>query len=142
MSRTTAFGPGTLTIGTGDDDFACEVIGGKVTHAYDELRPARRVLCGTEQPATQRRTDGLGFELVNDLTSSGLYSYLLAHDLAAVPFTFTPNTDDGASWAGTVVLTLPGEIGAAEYGEDLTSSVEWAGVGTFTHTPSTPEPAP
>lgn len=141
MSKTTAFGPGTLTIGEPGTDYACEVLGGNVTHAYDELRAARRTLCGTEQPATQRRADGLTFELVNDLSADGLYAYLLANDLGAVPFTYTPNNDTGGTWDGTIVLTLPATIGAGEYGEDVSSSVEWAGVGTFTYTPAA-DPAP
>jgi hypothetical protein len=132
----TMFGPGTVTVGAAPLEFSCEVLGGKVTHAYEDVGESRTMLCGTVRPASKTRTDGLAFELENDLTAAGLYSYLLANDLTSQPFVYTPNTADAASWAGSVQLTLPAEIGADQFGSPIVSAVEWAGVGAFTFTPA------
>jgi hypothetical protein len=137
MAASVPFGPGTMTIGATPLAFDCEVLGGKVTHTYAEVGAARTMLCGTERPVSQKRTDGLTFNLENDLTASGLYQYLITNDLTEVPFTYEPNTDNGASWAGTVQLTLPADIGADEFGAPIISSVSWAGVGAFTFTAGT-----
>jgi len=133
----TVFGPGTITLGATPLDFSCEVLGGKVTHNYEEIGTARTPLCGTERPATKKRTDGLAFNLENDLTAAGLYQYLMTNDLTTVPFVYTPNTAAAASWAGSVQLQLPADVGADEFGSPIVSAVEWAGVGPFTFTPAT-----
>lgn len=137
MAASVPFGPGTVTIGTTPLDFTCEVLGGKVTHAYEDVGEARTMLCGTVRPATKTRTDGLAFELENDLGAAGLYAYLVTNDLTEVVFDYTPNTANGASWDGTVQLTLPSEIGADQFGSPIVSAVEWAGVGGFNFTPAT-----
>jgi len=126
-----------MTLGATPQSFDCEVLGGKVTHAYEDVGEARTMLCGDSRPASKSRTDGLAFDLENDLASSGLYAYLTQHDLEEVPFEFVPNTPNGAEWTGTVQLTLPAEIGAGAFGEPIVSSVEWAGVGAFTFTAAT-----
>ena len=61
----------------------------------------------------------------------------MTNDLTTVVFAYTPNTANGAKWAGSVQLTLPAEIGAGAFGEPIVSSVEWVGVGKFTFTQST-----
>lgn len=137
MATTVPFGPGTITLGATPLDFSCEVLGGRVTHTYEEVGETRTMLCGTAKPSSKSRTDGLSFDLENDLTDTGMYSYLLANDLTEAAFVYTPNTADGASWAGTVQLVLPADIGADEFGAPIVSSVEFAGVGAFTFTPST-----
>lgn len=136
MSAFTVFGPGTIEIGeTGSEiDFAGEVLGGKVTHSYEDIGEARTMLDGTVRPASTRRTDGLAFEVENDLTAAGLYKVLYDGDATEVPFTYTPNTVGGATWAGTVKLSLPAEVGADEFGAPIVSTVELAGVGAFTFT--------
>lgn len=139
-----AFGPGTLKLGIIEDtltDFSCEVSGGKVTHAYEEVGESRTMLCGTTKPAAKIRTDGLSFSLENDLTAAGLYSFLLTNDLAEVFFAYIPETVGAASWEGKIQATLPSEIGADEFGSPIVSAVEWTGVGTFTFTAAT-TPAP
>lgn len=138
MAASTPFGPGTITIGaTTPLDFSCEVLGGKVTHAYEDVGEARTMLCGTERAASKKRTDGLSFALENDLSAAGLYAFLISNDLTEQSFDYTPNTAGGASWAGTVQLTLPTDIGADEFGSPIVSGVEWAGVGEFDFTPAT-----
>ena len=57
--------------------------------------------------------------------------------MTEIAFAYTPNTAAGAKWQGTIVATLPSEIGADEYGSPIVSSVDWAGVGAFTFTPAT-----
>lgn len=137
MAASVPFGPGTMTIGATPLAFECEVLGGRVTHAYEDVGESRTMLCGTARPASKKRTDGLSFALENDLSASGLYAYLVTNDLAEAPFAYEPNTANGATWTGTVQLTLPGDIGADEYGAPIVSAVEWGGVGLFTFTPAT-----
>jgi len=126
-----------MTIGTTPLSFDCEVLGGKVTHTYSDIGSARTMLCGDERPVSRKREDGLTFNLENDLTTTGLYAYLLANDLTEQPFEYTPNTANGAEWTGTVQLTLPADIGADEFNAPIISSVSWSGVGAFTFTPGT-----
>ena len=131
----TILGPGTLTVGNPGTDVSCEVLGGRITHEYEEVTARRTPLCGNEKPAARKRNDGLTFTLENDLTATGLYSWLLANDLTTQPFVFTPNTADGASWSGSFLATLPADVGADEFGAPLGSTVTWDGVGAFTFTP-------
>lgn len=142
MAAFTVFGPGTIEIGEvgAEADFAGEVLGGRVTHAYEEIGESRTMLDGTVRSASTKRTDGLAFTVENDLTAAGLYSTLFTGDGDEVPFTYTPNTAGAATWAGTVKLSLPGEVGADEFGAPIVSEVELAGVGAFTFTPETAAP--
>jgi hypothetical protein len=137
MAGSVPFGPGTMTIGATPYAFECEVLGGTVTHAYEDVGEARTMLCGTARPSSKSRTDGLTFNLENDLSATGLYAYLVENDLTEVPFAYEPNTASGATWTGTVQLTLPESIGADAFGSPIVSSVAWAGVGAFTFTPAT-----
>ena len=136
-------GPGTLELGlveTTLTDFSCEILGGKVTHTYEDVGDSRTMLCGTVRPASRTRVDGLGFTLENDLTAAGLYQFLLTNDLLEVFFAYTPNTAGAAAWDGKIQVTLPAEIGADEFGSPIVSEVEWTGVGAFTFTPATTTP--
>ena len=136
-SAFTVLGDGTLTLGTAPTDFSGEVLGATITHEYEDIGEERTMLDGTVRPAQQKRTDGFTASVENDLTASGLYQYLQTNDMAEVAFAFTPNTDDGAKWAGTVKLNLPASVGADEYGSPIVSDVEIKAVGTFTFTPAT-----
>jgi hypothetical protein len=128
----TALGPGTVSIGSTPLDFSCEVIGAKITHEYEETTEQRTRLCGDAVPAQTTRADGFTAELENDLSAAGLYAYLQTHDMESVEFTFTPSTAAGATWTGNVVLRLPSEIGADEFGAPIASSIEWPAVGLLT----------
>lgn len=129
-------GPGTLTLA--ENDYSCEVLGGSISHTYDEVGSSRTMLCGTERGSRRRLSDAAAFSLENDLTAAGLYQWLQSrqHDLAPVDFEYVPNTGDGAKWSGQIVPLLPGSIGADEYGAPIASDVEWPGVGRFTFTPA------
>lgn len=134
----TDFGPGTVTIGTAPLDFTCEVLGGSVTHAYEEVGQARRMMCGTEKAAKRTRSDGVTFQLETDLRESGLLAYLYTRDPDdpdPEPIAYTPHTETGASWAGTVVPLLPPDVGAGEYGAPITGTVTWPAVGHLDFTP-------
>lgn len=143
MPAATPLGPGTLELGLDEatlTDFSCEILGGKVTHAYEDVGDQRTMLCGTVRAASKVRTDGLGFTVENDLSAAGLYQFLLTNDLKDAFFSYTPNTAGAASWKGKVQATLPGEIGADEFGSPIVSEVEWLGVGAFTFTAATTAP--
>jgi hypothetical protein len=133
------FGPGTckFTIAAAEYPVETEVTGGSVKHSYSEVE-RKAVLADTVKPSPRllRDADALSLELLNDLSADGLYALIQAHDLETAQVTFTPNTPGAASWAGTVTLRLPDEIGASEWGEDITSTIELPAAGTFTFTPA------
>jgi hypothetical protein len=135
----TTLGPGTVKVGgdAGGVSFECEVIGATITHEYADS-DKRTMLCGDVRGGAAARSDGFTADLENDLSAAGLYAYLIAHDLEVQPFTFTPNTADGATWAGKVTLTLPDEVGADEFGAPLAGKITWAAAdtGRFTFTPT------
>lgn len=134
----TPLGPGTVTVGSSPLDFSCEVVGAKITHEYEEVSEQKTRLCGDVVAAQQERSDGFTADIENDLTAAGLYAYLQANDLTNQPFTFIPNTGVGAvtqaEWSGTVTVTLPGEVGADEFGQPIASSIEWTAVGALAFT--------
>lgn len=129
-------GPGTLTLGSTPVDFSCEMVGGQITHEYEEVSESRTRLCGDVIAASETRNDGFSGAVENDLTAAGMYKYLVDNDLQVVPFEFTPNNTAGAKWAGNIVAKLPGSIGADEFGAPIASEVEWAAVGNLTFTPA------
>lgn len=137
MAAFTVLGDGTLTLGETPQDFSGEVLGATITHEYEDIGNERTLLDGTVRPASQKRTDGFTASVESDLTATGLYQYLVTNDLDEVALAFTPNTADGAQWAGTVVATLPGSVGSDEYGAPIVADVELTGVGAFTFTPAT-----
>lgn len=140
MAAFTVLGDGTLTLGTAPTDFSAEVLGASVTHEYEEIGEARTMLDGSVRPAGQKRIDGFTASCENDLTAAGMYQYLMTNDSQEVAITFTPNTADGASWAGTVIARLPSSIGADEYGSPIVSDIELIAVGILTFTPATATP--
>lgn len=138
MSNHTKLGPGTVTVGTVPLDFSAECKGAKIIHNYEEIGEATTYLDGHTHSASEVRADAFGAQLDNDLGAAGLYAFLYTNDLTEQPLTYTPNTDEGAIWAGTVKLKLPDEIGADEFGSPIASEVEWPAAGKFTFTPGTP----
>lgn len=136
MASFTVLGDGLLTLGTTPSDFSGEVLGATVTHEYEDVGEARTMLDGTVRPAGQKRIDGFTASVENDLTASGLYNFLVTNDGTEQAFVFTPNTVDGASWTGTMVCRLPGDIGADEYGSPIVGEIELVAVGNLNFTPS------
>ena len=137
MAQFTVLGDGTLTLGDTPDDFSGEVLGGQVTHDYEDVGDERIMLDGTIRPAGTRRTDGFTANVENDLTAGGLYKFLMDNDGDPVAFSFVPNTADGAEWNGTVIASLPSSVGSDEYGSPIVSDIELRGVGAFVFTPAT-----
>lgn len=129
----------TVPAGGAGVDFAGEFKNAFVLHAYEEIGESRTMLDGTERTATEKRTDGFKGDTENDLTGAGLYQLLYANDLQTADLVFT-QTESGASWAGTIKLKLPPEVGADAFGTPIVSSIEWRGVPTFTFTPATATP--
>ena len=129
----TPLGPGLITIGSSPLDFSCEVVGASITHEYEETSERRVRLCGDAIEASEQRVDGFTCSVENDLLAGALYDYLQTNDLTVQPLEFTPNTGVGtttpAKWAGSVVVRLPGSIGADEYGSPIASEVEWKAAG-------------
>lgn len=141
MAAWTTLGPGTVTVlaGTGGTatDFSGEVLSATVKHEYEEVGETRTMLDGSKRGASQVRTDGIGLSIENDLTAAGLYKFLMDNDGESATVTYTPSTEDGAQWTITgVVLRLPDEVGADEFGSPLASEVEWTG-GVAAFTPAT-----
>jgi hypothetical protein len=131
------FGPGTITILTVPVNIEAEVLGGKITHTYEDVGESHTHMDGSQHAASRKRQDGVTLSIENDLTATGIYALLQEHDLEEAPIVYTPNTDAAASWEGVIQLTLPAEIGADEFGAYIVSAVEWQSVGKFTFTPGT-----
>jgi hypothetical protein len=133
-------GPGTLTVGTTPQDFSAEVKSASITHEYDETSEAVTYLDGSATPASETRADGFTAEVDNDLTAAGLYDYCFTNDQTEQAFSFTPNDALGAVWEGTVKIKLPSEIGSDQFGNPITSTIEWQAVGALDFTPGTVGP--
>jgi hypothetical protein len=134
------FGPGTVTFTWGaaaPENFECEVTGGSIAHSYEDVDQATR-LCDTVKrpPRKVRAGDSLKLSLAPDFDAASLYSRLQEHDLEPAAIEFVPNTVDGPTWSGTVVCTLPDEVSAGGWGEDLEAEVELMSTGTFVYTPA------
>jgi hypothetical protein len=134
-TSTEVLGPGSLQIGeTGTSvDASCLVNNAKITVTKDQADSTTK-LCGDEAAGAVTYTFALTGNVDQDLaTATGLHS--LSWSAAGTPqtFTFTPNTDVGATATGTLTLD-PLEFGGDEMGADMTSDFEWSCVGKPTIT--------
>lgn len=135
-------GPGTLEIGaTGTEvDVSCLVNGMKITSEKDQADSTTK-LCGTVVAGSTTYTYTLeGNVDIDPAVVSGLFRLCQANPGSEQAFTFTPNTADGTSAAGTLIID-PLDFGADEYGADLTSDIAFAIVGTPTYTYPAPADA-
>lgn len=125
------FGPGTLTLGTSPGtDFSCQVQSLGVNVDKDEGDPIT-VLCGDTVPGSIAYTYTLAGTLVQDLgTADGLTQYSWDNAGVAVDFAYVPSTEAVTSIAGQITMD-PMSLGTSdgEYGDVLTSDVEWSCVG-------------
>ena len=129
-TSTEVLGPGTLTIGeTGTPvDASCLVNNCKITVSKDQADSTTK-LCGDEAPGSVTYTYSLTGNVDQDLaTGTGLHALSWNSAGTAQPFTFTPNTDVGATATGTLTID-PLEFGGDEMGADMTSDFEWSCVG-------------
>jgi hypothetical protein len=143
MSNHVPLGPGTVSVKVGAStalSFAGDCRGAAITHSYSDGREAVTYMEGNKTAGERNRTDGFTAELDNSLDATSLYQFLQTNDLKEADLEYTPNSAAGAKWVGKVVLTLPDAIGADEFGQLLSSSIAWDGVGTFTFTAATVTP--
>jgi hypothetical protein len=134
------FGPGTLTIGaTGAEiDVSCLVNSMRITSSKDEGDSTTK-LCGTVKPGKVTYTYSLTGNIdIDSDTPDGLFALSQAEPGTEQPFEFTPNTEGETSAAGTLIID-PLDFGADEFGDDMTSDLEFSLVGAPVYTyPVTP----
>jgi hypothetical protein len=124
-------GPGTLTLGEIGTpvDASCLVNKAKITMEKDQKDPKTK-LCGDVSAAPPKYAHSLTGNVDQDLaTTTGLHALSWSAAGTEIPFTFTPNTDVGATATGTLVID-PLDFGGDEMGEDMTSDFTWSIVGT------------
>lgn len=140
----TKFGPGTVTYTIGSPgtptEFAQEVKGGGIQHSYEEVGEATTYLDGTAETPTEVRADSITLDCDFDLGAAGFYNFMYTNDGASATLDYTPNTLDGAGWAGTVKIKLPDGATADSFGAKLSGTVEHAFIGPATFTPATETP--
>ena len=127
---TEVLGPGTLTIGeTGTPiDASCLVNNCKITVTKDQSDSTTK-LCGDEAAGATTYTFALTGNVDQDLaTTTGLHALSWSAAGSSQPFTFTPNTEVGATAVGDLTID-PLEFGGDEMGADMTSDFEWTCVG-------------
>ena len=135
----TKLGPGTLTLGeTGtEQDASCQLTGAVVAWDKDKADDIT-VLCGDVVGGGTTYTAKLSGTFLQDLTADdGIVAFTWANKGVQVPFTFTPNTEAGATVAGNLIVD-PIDVGSTDdYGSTMTSDFEWDCVGepTLTFTP-------
>lgn len=129
------FGPGTLNIGaTGTAiDVSCLVNSMRITSSKDEGDSTTK-LCGTVRPGKVTYTYSLAGNIdVDSNDPDGLFALSQVAPGTQQPFTFVPNTADETEAAGILIID-PLDFGADEYGDDLTSDLEFAIVGPPSYT--------
>lgn len=128
------FGPGTLQIGAvgSEIDVSCFVNSMRITASKDESDSTTK-LCGTVKPGKITYTYSLSGNLdVDSDDPDGLFALSQAAPGTQAPFTFTPNTDAETSASGILVID-PLDFGADEFGDDMTSDLEFTLVGPPTY---------
>lgn len=132
----TVLGPGTLKIGaTGTEiDVSCLVNGCRIAAAKDQ-KDSTQKLCGTKVPGAVTYTASLkgNVDIDADDGAAGLFALSWQAPGTEQDFEFIPNTADGTSAAGTLVID-PLDFGADEYGAVMTSDFEFQISGTVTFT--------
>jgi hypothetical protein len=128
------FGPGTLEIGeTGTEiDVSCFVNSMRITASKDEADSTTK-LCGTVKPGKITYTYSLSGNIdVDSDDPDGLFALSQLSPGTQVPFTFTPSTEGETVASGTLVID-PLDFGADEFGDDMTSDLEFTIVGAPTY---------
>lgn len=129
-------GPGTLKIGAvgTEIDVSCLVNGCRVSPTKNE-GDATQKLCGTKVPGAITYTAKLtgNVDIDPDAGAEGLFALSWAEPGSQQEFAFVPNTADGTSASGTLVID-PLDFGADKYGDLLSSDFEFTIVGDVTFT--------
>lgn len=123
-------GPGTLTLEA--KEFNTQAAAVKLTPSMDSADGTPTLAVPDPAPETSISW-ALNIDAIQDFTeAAGLVNFLMDNALAEVPFTWTPLTSDGTSYAGTVQI-VPIEIGG-DVAVQVVTSVELPVVGTPTRT--------
>jgi hypothetical protein len=128
------FGPGTLSIGATATpvDVECLINGCRITSSKDEADSTTK-LCGTVKPGKITYTYSMtGNVDIDTPEADGLFALSQTAPGTEQDFTFTPNTADGTSATGTLIID-PLDFGADAYGDDMTSDFEFSIVGAPTY---------
>ena len=123
-------GPGELSIGevATPVDFTCQVTAAHVDWNVDSGDDTQ-VLCGETVPGERTYFSVLAGTLYQDLgLAGGIVEYSWANKGVEVPFTFTPNTAEGSTVTGSLIID-PLTVGGDEAGANMSSDFEWAIVG-------------
>jgi hypothetical protein len=123
-------GPGTLMLDT--NEFNTQVSACRLTPDVGSEDGTPTLAVPDPAPETTIAW-ALNIDAIQDFTeAAGLVNYLMDNALAEVPFTWTPLTSDGTSYAGTVQI-VPIEIGG-DVAVQVVTSVELPLVGEPTRT--------
>jgi hypothetical protein len=142
MPRTNSInlGPGTLEIGTTgtEIDVSCYVNNVRIS-ADKSQDDDRTMLCGDVLPGAVTYTYSLAGNIDIDLdnTPSSLFDMSQADPGSQQNFVFTPNTVDGKTATGTLILD-PLDFGADEMGQPLQSDFEFSIVGKPVYSDTAP----
>jgi hypothetical protein len=132
----TVLGPGLLEIGaTGTAvDVSCLVNNVRIAADKDEGDSVTK-LCGTQVPGavTYNATLSGNIDIDPEAADDGLFALSWASPGTQQPFTFVPNSAEGTSASGMLVID-PLDFGADEFGETLASDFEFTIVGDVTFT--------
>ena len=137
-AKVTKFGPGTISVGeTGAPvDFSAQLINGLIEWDKDKDDDVT-VLSGDIVAGASTYTATLSGTLFQDLAASGILEFSWTHKGEQVPFTFTPNTANGTSVEGDLVID-PVPFGSDEPKANMQGDFTWNLVGEPTLTIGTP----
>lgn len=142
MVNTTRLGPGLFTFGpTGTPlDASCQLANAVLEWDKDEDDPIR-TLCGDTVAGSTTYSASISGSMLQDLADAdGIVLYTWDHKGETVAFTFTPNTDAGATVTGELVID-PLAVGSSDdYGVVMASDFEWTCVGEPVLTIPAPPP--
>ena len=122
---------GTLTLGAAPLDISCQLTNAQINPTENvTTEDAVHVLCGDVLPSsdTVDYSFTLGGTVLQDLSLSGVVDYTWTNMGEEVPFVFTPDNDQAATWTGTVRI-IPLQVGG-DVPTRPTSDFEWVIVGT------------
>jgi len=124
-------GPGTLKIGaTGTEiDVSCQLNGGRITTNVD-TGDSVTTLCGTTEPGAMTFDFEFSGNINVDIQAGATSLFALSWSAKGTEqnFIFTPNTADGTSATGKLIIT-PLDLGADAFGDPLASDFTWPLVG-------------
>lgn len=135
------FGPGTLKLGetAAAIDASCLINGARIAATKDQADSTTK-LCGTvRQGSIKYAWEFSGNMDIDPADADGVFQLSQSAAGTEVPFVFTPNTADGTTATGTLIID-PLDFGADEFGDDMTSDFTWALTGepTYAAAPVTP----